>query len=555
MRPNLVHRFLLASAALALVGAAILVILLQRNSTRRRQAQTAEIVQQLCLQTGMRIRHELRDSFGAAVSDTIEGIGHPELLAFDLPRVAEYFESGHAHPYVDRFFIWSVRMDPRPQGEVVFYRRAGEPKEEGDIPIFGSEGKAYGALYSSPSLGRVIWSHALALSTLKRSFTVVEERVDGRPYQFMIHVVFGDDRRSDFKVVVGFTVDFTRVRKQLFRDMLQPVPLEIAQAKRLDAAITILDDTGEAVFGEIPPPNVPSASVPLEMLFLPISFRPFMATAPETPVWTLIVSAASPVVADIAGGYWLFGSVVFLILVGLLCAVTLDRQSVRFAERQSEFVAHVSHQLKTPLALLSGAAETLGRGRLASPEKIQEYAGIVHVQCARLSALVEQAIVFSVVDGKGTGLRFEVVDISGLVHDVVEAFSRGTPEELEVHFSADEGVPFVKADTLALEHVVWNLLENAVKYGGKDNSIRVSVGSNSREAVVTIRDRGQGIASDEMSHIFDSFYRSPRQARQRRGFGLGLAYVQKVVVAHGGRIRVNSELAVGSEFRVYLPAA
>jgi signal transduction histidine kinase len=250
----------------------------------------------------------------------------------------------------------------------------------------------------------------------------------------------------------------------------------------------------------------------------------------------------------------LFASVTLLIFVGLACAVVLDRQRQRLAKMQSEFVAHVSHQLKTPLALLAGAAETLGRGRVSSPEKIREYAGMVHAQAARLSSLVEQAIIFSAVDVEGAGLRFEVVDVTGLVRDVVDAFKRGVPEELLVRFSADEQVPLVKADPSALEQVAWNLLENALKYGRDDNVIEVSVSVDNGQVVIAVRDRGEGIRSADLARVFDQFYRG-QTSRQRRGFGLGLAYAQKVVVAHGGHIAVSSEPGQGSEFRVHLPAA
>lgn len=221
---------------------------------------------------------------------------------------------------------------------------------------------------------------------------------------------------------------------------------------------------------------------------------------------------------------------------------------------QSEFVAHVSHQLKTPLALLSGAAETLGRGRVTSPEKVREYASMVHAQASRLTALVEQAIVFSAVEVQGAGLRFEVVEVTGLVRDVVDAFKRGVPEELVVHFSAEAQVPLVKADPSALEQVAWNLFENALKYGHDDNVIDVSVSANNGQVIITVRDRGAGIRSDDLPRVFDQFYRG-QTGQQRRGFGLGLAYVQKVIVAHGGHISVNSEPGKGAEFRVYLPAA
>lgn len=549
----ILRRALLVSAALTLLLAAGLVLHLQRDSARRHQEQTRAVVEQLCRQTAMLVAERVRENFGAAVFETLEGIGHPELRNYELPRIALFFDSGR-HLYVDRFFIWSEQMRPARPGEVVFYRRAGETP--GDTPIIGVDGQPRGSLYAQPDVGEAIWAHANRLYPRKRSFALVEDYFGGRPYQIVIHYIWEDERRHGFTALVGYTVDLTYVRAGLFGEMFPSGRPAVPDAERFDLSVSIRDDRGVAVLGTPPVREAPSASEPLDMLFYPSrSLRPWLATEPPAVPWTITVSAPSPALSTTEGGYWLFAAVVFLILIGLVCAVTLDRQSRRLSEMQSEFVANVSHQLKTPLALLSGAAETLGRGRITSPEKLREYAGIVHAQTARLSSLVEQAIVFAVADRNGSGLHIEIVDVSSLVRDVVDGFRSGVPKELQVQFSAEEAVPFVKANAAALEQVVWNLLENAVKYGQPTNAIAVSVRSRDGEAVVVVRDQGDGITEDDLPHIFDRFYRSRQHATRRGGFGLGLAYVQKVIAAHGGRVSVSSAPGQGSEFRVHLPAA
>jgi signal transduction histidine kinase len=551
-----VHRLLLSAALLALVAAAVLVVTLQRQAERRQQGQTAQILDQLCWQTAMLVRQRLRDNFGAAVSETIEGIGHPELHAYNLPRIGEYFHAGRSHLYVNRYFLWSRQMKPVPKEEVLLYRPPGEKadSEVPQTPIVAEDGKPLGALYSS-GLGRVIWNRAMELAPLKRSFAIVDEKYEGRPTQLVIHYLWSDPARNVLHVILGYTVDFTKLREGQLPAVLKAGITSLPGREHPELNITIRDDSGRAVFGELPPSDARSASLPLVMLFMPRSMEPFWANEPRTPPWTITVSAPAPVAGDAGAGYWLFGAVVLLIFIGLGCAVAIDRQGRKLASMQSEFIAHVSHQLKTPLALLSGAAETLGRGRVTSAEKIREYAGIVHAQSSRLSALVEQAIVFSVADVDGAGLCFDVVDVTEIVRDAVDGFKQGVPKELPVRFHADEHVPLVKADPTALEQVVWNLMENAVKYGQEGNAIEVAVSSSARQVLVTVSDRGEGIASEDLPRIFDRFYRGRANGQQRRGFGLGLAYVQKVVIAHRGRISVMSEPGRGSEFRVYLPAA
>ena len=446
-RPKNIHRLLLLAALLALVAATVLVVTLQWRAERRQEAQTGQIFDQLCWQTAMLVRQRLRDSFGAAVSETLEGIGHPELHAYDLPRIAEYFKSG-THLYVNRYFIWSRRMKPVPTQEVLFYRPPSEEprhKVRPETAITAKDGASLGWLYES-DLGRIIWARAVEFAPLRRSFAVVDEQFEGRPLQLLIHYLWADPQRKELDVLVGYTVDFGRLRQGQMPEVLKAGLKGLPDDDHPELTITIRDESGHAVFGELPRQGARSASVPLEMLFMARALEPFRANDPRTPPWTIIVSVAAPVAADAGSTYWLFAAVVFLILMGLVCAIALDRQGRKLAAMQSEFIAHVSHQLKTPLALLSGAAETLGRGRVTSAEKIREYAGIVHAQSSRLSALVEQAIIFSVADVDGAGLRFDVVDATEVVRDAVEGFKRGVPKELPVHFRAQDGVPLVKAD-------------------------------------------------------------------------------------------------------------
>src|SRR4029453_14179108 len=119
-------RLLLGGASLALLAAAALVMTLQRDAELRQQQQTAKILEQLCWQSAAGMRQRPDDQFQTAVSDTIEGIGHPEMIRYDLPRIAEHFNAGRKDLYVDRFFLWSRRMKSPPAGQVVFYRPFGE---------------------------------------------------------------------------------------------------------------------------------------------------------------------------------------------------------------------------------------------------------------------------------------------------------------------------------------------------------------------------------------------------------------------------------------------
>ena len=153
-----------------------------------------------------------------------------------------------------------------------------------------------------------------------------------------------------------------------------------------------------------------------------------------------------------------------LMLVALGLTVQAHRRSAELARMQTDFVAHVSHQLKTPLSLLSAATETLQMDRIRSPEKLSEYLDTIRAEALRLSALVQRVLEFSRVQQQRS-YEFEQVDLGALVRETVDAFAHGLAGRhgrFDVVLSGPG--PFVQADPAALEQVVANLLDNAVKY-------------------------------------------------------------------------------------------
>jgi signal transduction histidine kinase len=547
---------LLAGATIALIAAALLVMYLQRQSAEQHRAQTAVIVKQVCEQSAAVVTEHLRKRFAGAVFDTIEGIGHPELLGYDLPRVARFFGQGLVrYPYVDRFFLWSDSMPASAREEVLFYRPTGVDGPPA-VHIAGSDGRAMGALYSQPGLGGTILKLAKNLAPVRYPFVVVEETVDGVPYQILIHYLWRDARQQEYFALLGYTVDLERLRRDLFgRALAAELPLILnpdPRAPRL--ALTVSDERGERIYGPEVAEGAPFATSQVDMLFFPSdTLRPWLGAQPERRQWALTVSAATLVARPAPHGYWLFAAAVFLILIALFFAVTLDRQAARLASMQADFVANVSHQLKTPLALLSGAVQTLTLGRLRSEEKLQQYVDIIGTQTSRLSALVDQILHFSRLDTIGGGFEFELVDVGALVAEAVAGFRVAVPDDVSLRVEQAQDVPLVRADPAALEQVVLNLLENAVKYGREAGEIVVTVGLVREELAISVRDQGDGIQQAALPRIFEKFYRA--STAQRRGFGLGLTIVQTIVRAHGGRIVVDSAPGRGSEFRVLLPLA
>ena len=226
------------------------------------------------------------------------------------------------------------------------------------------------------------------------------------------------------------------------------------------------------------------------------------------------------------------------------------------------FVAGVSHELRTPITVIRTAAFNL-RGRLATkPEQVERYGKLIQDESAKLTALVDQVLRFA--SGRAGHLIQErkPVAVDAMIDTGLRSSrSRLASSDLIVEKRLDPDLPLILADELAMNHVLQNLFDNAVKYGTEgSNWIGVFASAVSGEdgpaVEVRVADHGPGIPLEEQEHIFDPFFRGRRAVRdQIHGTGLGLNLVKKIVEAHGGTIRVESEPMKGTAFIVRIPAA
>jgi signal transduction histidine kinase len=287
--------------------------------------------------------------------------------------------------------------------------------------------------------------------------------------------------------------------------------------------------------------------------------------APDSGRWEMIVrhraGSLEAVVSRTRRANLAVTAVVLLLMMASVAAlVRYTRRAQRLAQLQMDFVAGVSHELRTPLTVIHTAAYNL-QGRLASqPQQVERYGALIQKESGRLKALVEQILRFAGIEaGRAieTSGPVSVEDVLDAAIEDCKTLAAGAGCTVEKRVASE--LPMVIGDSVALSHVVANLIGNAVKYGVPDTGgwIGVSATPGGPKAIqIRVADRGPGIPRDEQELIFDPFFRGARARNaQIHGTGLGLSISKKIVEAHGGTISVKSEPMQGTEFIVRLPAA
>ena len=241
--------------------------------------------------------------------------------------------------------------------------------------------------------------------------------------------------------------------------------------------------------------------------------------------------------------------------LGVFLVAGAAAREVRVAELKSNFVASVSHDLKTPLALIQLFAETLELGRVRTPERAQEYYRIINGESKKLTRLIENILDFSRMEAGLRPYRMEPADLSESLNKVLARmetqFSQGN---FTITPKIEPDLPRILADEGAAEQAIENLLANAMKYSGDAKSIEIEARRVNGHIVVSVTDHGIGISRREQGRIFRKFYRVQRElGGGPQGTGLGLAIVDHTMRGHGGFVRVESEPERGSTFSLHFP--
>ena len=253
-------------------------------------------------------------------------------------------------------------------------------------------------------------------------------------------------------------------------------------------------------------------------------------------------------------------SVIFtlvLLITFIFTIVVIFRQK-RYTEIKNDFINNMTHELKTPIASISLAAQMLNDPSVSKSEQMQKHlGGVIDDESKRLRFLVEKVLQMSMFDRKKAVFKKKELDLNEIVENAAHSFAlrvEHTGGKIYVDIEAIDSTLYV--DEVHFQNVIFNLMDNAVKYRKPEEPLFITMKTwnDEHHLYLSINDTGLGMKKENLKKIFDKFYRvHTGNVHDVKGFGLGLAYVRKIVELHGGEIKVDSELGKGTTFTIKLP--
>jgi signal transduction histidine kinase len=397
-------------------------------------------------------------------------------------------------------------------------------------------------LGSAPALIRPIFhvEDARDMYVQLQGFVILEFNKEFLEKQYMPELIvrhFGEPMLTSFGVAV-------RTMNAPYRTIYASSANSAASSSAPDAAVNLVESVAEEARRR--------------------GHAPLQASA-ENDQWQLVVQDPAGSV-DVGVAQWRrrnlaisFG--LLAVLAGAMVLLfSVARRAERLAKLQMEFVAGVSHELCTPLAVINSAAENIVDGVVEGTSQVQAYGAIIREQGRRLERLVDEVLLFAAgrVGRLGYDLRpTEIVPMLEQSLAASEAMLRD--EGFTFHKEISRQLPFAIADPEALGKCVENLISNAMKYSAENRWVALRAGcvlnQGSPEVQISVEDKGIGISPADLPHVFEPFYRAESvRDGQVRGVGLGLYLVKRMMEAMGGRVSVSSKLSKGSIFTLHLPA-
>lgn len=262
----------------------------------------------------------------------------------------------------------------------------------------------------------------------------------------------------------------------------------------------------------------------------------------------------------ILGNMWsVFGTSALLILMigGIFfSSVSTMLNQKKLSNIKNDFINNMTHELKTPISTISLAVEVMKDEQVRMDKsKTTRYLNIIHDENKRLGNQVEKVLQIALLEKGDVKLHLDEVNL----HEIIEHVSQNLSVQIEqkggrLHMDLNAGQPVLLGDEVHITNIVYNILDNAIKYSKETPEITITTADSNQGLVLKVEDKGIGMNKEQLSRIFEKFYRVPTgNVHDVKGFGLGLSYVKKMVELHNGHVKVTSKPTEGSTFEIFLP--
>jgi signal transduction histidine kinase len=521
-------------------------------STREWQRQTNVLLEQreaeaLAL-TSTALGRDMRGAWTSVIAP-LNVIELGDEAQYDVMQIAA--RAFARFPYPESFILWKNDVT----GPSTFAFNRTERMPPWDKVPFDDEPFPVSLTRDPPALNTAI-DLVLESKPLTR-FVSVETTIEGVPYHIVAHRMFSATPPHALNAFVAFTVNLDWVRREYFGPLLRQVAQIGGNQQTLSLSVVDSDGREVATSGAASGPGLDlRRSFP--MLFLDAAVAaPSMRGQIPAQDWYVHVkpSVNNPLLAAQQSTRLMFFLMALAATIStgaLLMTVRAVRASAALASMKSDFVAAVTHDLKTPVAAIRLVGDTLARRRYDSVETVADYARLLSQEAARLSRSIDGLLTYSrYTEWSRTPVSSSAFDIADVIEDALEEL-RPLLDQLGFDLTVDvpRSLSPVSADRPALVQVVECVIDNAIKYSADAPALRIVGRMDAGRVRVSFSDKGIGIPPEDIRHVFDRFYRGHNVSKA--GSGLGLTIAQRIVNAHGGTIDIRSTINVGTDVELSL---
>jgi signal transduction histidine kinase len=537
---------LIAIAAVALLLPTVVLSVVQLRSLLDLEDKTKVAVQENMRQTLQTVSHKVEENLKGLARKNLGSISMAEIESKNTQALEGRFAAiKQEHPEIDTLFAFSLCQQTE-KYSCLYYadgalRRLDWPAimmNPEALAAYKAFNRAFASRTPDSKTDYLFWQTSCCQDSPNK---------DGSKFQEFIFRPLLCCETKDCIAFSGLSLKSSYIADTYLPEMM-PALLRSCDIDDKDSmlALGIFDETSDEVFTN----RTDKGDYEIKTSF-----------APAFPQWKLALGYKNTTVEQLARDNFTKNLLLTLLLLsililGIILTLRATSREMKLAEAKSTFVSNVSHELKTPLALIRLFAETLELGRVKNAEKAHEYHRIINSESRRLTQLINNILDFSKIEAGRKEYEFAQSDVAEVVEDVLKSYEyQITSAGFELTIDIAPDLPQVSIDRDAISQALLNLVNNAVKYSGDIKKISVRLRRRDGFVAIEVADHGIGIPRSEQEKIFEKFYRvSTGLVHDTKGSGLGLALVKHIVEAHKGKIQLESAPGRGSRFTILIPA-